>query len=72
MRFVTGSCVCATRQIKITFNSLSGLARRPISHTCDNLLDISTTYFNYNDFQHEFSVYLDKVNEEFILTMDGV
>ena len=33
MRFVTGSCVCVTPAIKITFNNLSGLARRPIAHT---------------------------------------
>ena len=35
MRFVTGSCVCITPEIRITLNSLSGLARRPIAHTCD-------------------------------------
>ena len=54
---VTGSCVCN----RITFNSLSGLARRPIAYTCDCFLE---TYSNYNDFQGEFqSILMDTENE---------
>ena len=34
MRFISGSCVCTASKIDITFNSLAGLSRRPIAHTC--------------------------------------
>ena len=50
MRFVTGSCVCITPVIRITFNSPSGFAKRPIAHMCDCSLELLTTYSNYNDF----------------------
>ena len=34
LRFVTGSVVICVNQITVTFNSIQGLARRPIGHTC--------------------------------------
>ena len=40
MQFVTESCVCITPDIRVMFNSLSGLARRPIVHTCDCSLEL--------------------------------
>ena len=40
LRFVTGSSVCSTTGISVTFNSLSGLGRRPIAHTCDCILQL--------------------------------
>jgi len=33
LRFITRSSVCSATEILVTFNSLSGLARRPIAHT---------------------------------------
>jgi len=60
MRFVTGSCVCITSKIDITFNSLAGFARRPIAHTCNCTLEIPTTYVNYDDFRNEFYSILTK------------
>jgi hypothetical protein len=42
MRFVTGSGHCTVKTIDISFYSLSGLARRPIVHTCDPLLELPT------------------------------
>ena len=65
MRFVTGSCVCITPEIRITFNSLSGLARRPIAHTCNCSLELPTTYSNYDDFRGEFQSILTDTENKF-------
>ena len=43
LRFVTGSSVCSTNRIEVTFNTLRGLGQRPISHTCDCSLEIPST-----------------------------
>lgn len=72
MRFVTGSCVCSTREIKIVFNGLSGLARRPIAHTCDSTLELSTNFVNFEDFQGDFRAIFEKTNEEFSWRMDAI
>ena len=72
MRFVTGSCVCITCKINITFNSLSGFARRPIAHTCTCTLEIPTTYANYDDFHSEFYSVLTNTDEEFSWRMDAL
>ena len=40
LRFVTGSSVLIATSLMVEFNGLSGLARRPIAHTCDNLLEL--------------------------------
>lgn len=53
LRFVTGSSVLVAKYISISFNSLSGLSRRPISHTCSNTLELPTTYFTYPEFAQE-------------------
>lgn len=58
LRFVTGSCVCTASGIKVSFNRLDGLARRPIAHTCSYTLEISTSYFNYAEFSSEFDAIL--------------
>ncbi len=44
VRFVTGSSVLLNNKITVSFNSLGGLARRPIAHTCSYILELSTTY----------------------------
>ena len=54
LRFVTGSSVVIDKNISVTFNSLSGLAQRPISHTCSCMLELSVTYLTYPDFAEEF------------------
>lgn len=54
LRFTTGSAVLLDKPIKVSFNSTSGLARRPISHTCDCRLELSISYFSYPDFEDEF------------------
>ncbi len=55
LRFVTGASVCIVPTIKVEFNGLSGLGRRPIAHTCDSILELPTSYINYEDFRAEFS-----------------
>ena len=54
LRFVTNSSVVIDKKISVTFNSLSGLAQRPISHTCSCTLELSVTYITYPDFAKEF------------------
>ena len=55
LRFVTGSSVLLDKTIKVTFNRLSGLARRPISHTCDCLVELPLSYSTYPEFEQELS-----------------
>jgi hypothetical protein len=72
LRFITGSSVCSAKDILLTFNSLSGLARRPIAHTCDNTLELPSTYMNYEDFHSEFQAIFNKVNTEYSLQMNAL
>ena len=58
LRFVTGSVVCSTLKIVVTFNSLSGAERRPIAHTCASSLELSWTYKTYLEFMEEINACL--------------
>ena len=51
--FVTGS-VHQPDKISVTFTTLTGLDRRPISHTCFNQLEVPTTYGSIKEFKREF------------------
>ena len=51
--FVTGS-VHQPDKIRVTFSRLTGLDRRPISHTCFNLLELPTNYNSITEFKREF------------------
>ena len=55
LRFVTGSSVLIAKVIKVTFNNLSGLARRPTSHTCDCQIELPVSYETYPEFEMEFN-----------------
>ena len=55
LRYVTGSSVMMNSDITVMFNSLTGLARRPIAHTCDCTLELSRSYASYMEFENEFS-----------------
>ena len=68
LRFVTGSSVPVDNDICITFNSLSGLSRRPIAHTCAFRLELPSTYLTYHDFEEFKSV----VNSEYAWLMDSI
>ena len=41
LRFVTGSTVCTSMTINVSFNKNTDAARRPIPHTCDPLLELN-------------------------------
>ena len=58
LRFVTGSSVMITKSIKVHFNSLKGIPRRPISHTCSCTLELPTSYVSFLEFEKEFSLVL--------------
>ena len=53
LRFVTGSTVCSSPSIEVTFNGLTGSARRPIAHTCAPSLELPCTYKTYLEFVDE-------------------
>lgn len=59
LRFVTASPVLTGENISISFNALSGIARRPIAHTCANILELSYTYSTYLEFVEEFKALLN-------------
>ena len=70
LRFVTGSSVCIADKLEVEFNGLTGLARRPIAHTCSNCLELSAAYTSYPEFEREFQLILS--NETFTWVMDAI
>ena len=70
LRFVTGSSVCSSKAILVTFNGLDGLARRPIGHTCSCSLELSTAYSSYLDLIAEFNSVLS--NGDYAWKMDAI
>ena len=70
LRFVTGSSVMLPEGIFVTFNGSSDLMRRPIAHTCSCLLELSSTYVSYLDFEHEFHAVLS--DKEYSWQMDVI
>ena len=54
LRFVTGSAVYLEKSIQVTFNNLSGLAHRPVSHTCSCTLELPVSYKTRHEFISEF------------------
>ena len=70
LRFVTGSSACTAGNLEVQFNSLSGLSRRPIAHTCSNCLELPSTYTSYPELEKEFHVILS--DEEFSWVMDAL
>ena len=71
LRFVTGSSVMPVR-INVTFNALQpGVARRPISHTCDNTIELSSTYVTMREFANELWVFIHNDEFSWIMIMDS-
>ena len=70
LRFTTGSSVCLAQKITVTFNNVDGLARRPISHTCNCVLELSTSYVTYPEFVLEFEMIL--AQPEVSWSMDSI
>lgn len=58
LRFVTGSSVMIDKKITVSFNYVTGLARRPVSHTCNCILELPATYPSYPEFAEEFLIIL--------------
>ena len=69
LRFVTGSSVCLGKKITVLFSDLTGLARRPIVHTCDCLLELPVTYVSYLEFTAEFKSILCSAEHTWCMTM---
>ena len=56
--------------ITVTFNNLSGIARRPIAHTCDCCLELPSAYTSYLEFEHEFNAVL--ADDNYAWQMDSI
>ena len=69
LRYTTGSSVLIGEHITVSFNSLSGAARRPIAHTCGCELELSSSYLSYLEFEEEFNFILS--NDEYTWDMDA-
>ena len=59
VRFRTGSDLMVSKEINVSFVNVSGLARRPIAHTCSCLLELSKTYESFPQFRSEFMAVLE-------------
>ena len=70
LRFVTGSAVCSTNAIQVTFNMLTGLGGRPIAHTCSYMIELPATYQSYQEFASDFKAVLN--DDDFLWIMDGI
>ena len=55
LQLTTGSSVCLSSQITVTYNTSSGFCRSPVGHTCSNLLDLAVSYLSYREFVSEFT-----------------
>ena len=71
LRFTTGSSILVVKQIHIQFNRLEGLQRRPISHTCDCMLELPVSYSNYSDFHAEWATILAN-SDDYNWVMDSI
>ena len=69
LRFVTGSAVYCDRKIEIQFNGLSGFARRPIAHCCSCILELSSEYESFRDFDSEIKAV---INNELAFIMNAM
>lgn len=70
LRFTTGSSVLTVPSLTVQFNRLSGLARRPIAHTCSCVLELPVCYANYSDFHSEWMSILN--DPELCWFMDSI
>lgn len=55
LKFVTGSDVMVLQTISVSFNSVEGIGRTPIAHTCGPTLELPSTYQSYNELAEEFT-----------------
>ena len=69
LRFVTGSSALVVDEISVEFNSLTGMNRRPIAHTCASLLQLPTCYTTSLEFCEEFATLL---SNDYSWIMDAI
>ena len=69
LRFVTGSSALVVKEISVGFNTLSGLNRRPIAHTCASSIQLSTSYTTCVEFCEELEAVL---TNEYSWIMDSM
>ena len=55
LKFVTDSDVMVLQKISVAFNSVEGIGRTPIAHTCGPTLELPSTYQSYNELAKEFT-----------------
>ncbi|CAH3036081.1 unnamed protein product, partial [Pocillopora meandrina] len=58
VRFISGSELMLFDAVQVNFTNLSGLGRRPIAHTCNTVLELSSTYQSFPELREEFSAIL--------------
>lgn len=54
LRFCTGSDLMVREKIEINFVNITGLARRPVAHTCTCMLELPKNYESFSQFRGEF------------------
>ena len=54
MQFCTGSDLLLQDHIDVSFVNVTGIARRPVAHTCSCLLEIPKTYESFPGFRTKF------------------
>ncbi|KAL3973707.1 hypothetical protein ACER0C_024914 [Sarotherodon galilaeus] len=59
MRFCTGSDLIVTNSIYVEFQDMTEFTRRPVEHTCGNVLQLANSYENFPDFRSEFNAVLE-------------
>ncbi len=64
------SSVCSVQEIGVVYNNLDGIARRPISHTCDNVLELPVSYVSCVELCDEFEHIL--IDNEYCWDMDAI
>ena len=55
VRFISGSELMLFHALQVHFTNLSGLGRRPVAHTCNTVLELSSTYQSFSELREEFS-----------------
>jgi len=58
-RFCTGSDLLISHKITISFVNVTGLARRPVAHTCSCMLELPKQFDSYIQFRSEFNAILE-------------
>ncbi|KAI4829488.1 hypothetical protein KUCAC02_023528 [Chaenocephalus aceratus] len=59
LRFCTGSDLIVTDSIYVGFENRTEFTRRPIAHTCGNILHLADSYENFPDLRSEFNAVLE-------------